>query len=176
MPKAIDDLYNTILRESRPILISHGSEQLTIRNVARICGVAVGTVYRYFDSKDALVAEILHNDWVPVMDRMRRSADSAGTPIDGLRIISDYIRDFIKVYANAWAEYRTIYRYSPALTKAHESFIQDISTIVHPMMQRFIPDYSPVVSDFLSRTVMAVSAEPENTFDELLPVLEKLCK
>ena len=110
------------------------------------------------------------------MDRMRRSADSAGTPIDGLRIISDYIRDFIKVYANAWAEYRTIYRYSPALTKAHESFIQDISTIVHPMMQRFIPDYSPVVSDFLSRTVMAVSAEPENTFDELLPVLEKLCK
>ena len=133
-------------------------------------------MYRYFDSKDALVAEILHNDWVPVMDRMRRSADSAGTPIDGLRIISDYIRDFIKVYANAWAEYRTIYRYSPALTKAHESFIQDISTIVHPMMQRFIPDYSPVVSDFLSRTVMAVSAEPENTFDELLPVLEKLCK
>ena len=39
MPKAIDDLYNTILRESRPILISHGYEQLTIRNVARICGV-----------------------------------------------------------------------------------------------------------------------------------------
>ncbi len=65
MPKAIDDLYNTILRESRPILLSHGYEQLTIRYVARICGVAVGTVYRYFDSKDALVSEILRNDWEP---------------------------------------------------------------------------------------------------------------
>ena len=175
MPKAIDDLYNTILRESRPILISHGYEQLTIRNVARICGVAVGTVYRYFDSKDALVAEIMHNDWVPVMDRMFRAAENADSPIDGLRTISDYIRGFIKEYAAAWAEYRTIYRYSPALMKAHEAFIQDISTIVHPMMLRFVPDYSPVVSEFLSRTVMAVSAEPENTFDDLLPVLEKLC-
>lgn len=176
MPKAIDDLYNTILRESRPILVSHGYEQLTIRNVARICGVAVGTVYRYFDSKDALVAEIMHNDWVPVLDRMVHAAETAATPIEGLRNISDYIRGFIKEYATAWSEYRTIYRYSPALTKAHESFIQDISLIVHPMMQRFIPDYSPVVSDFLSRTIMAVSAEPENTFDDLLPVLNKLCK
>ncbi len=175
MPKAIDDLYNTILRESRPILIRHGYEQLTIRNVARICGVAVGTVYRYFDSKDALVSEILHSDWAPVMDRMRLAAEAADTPIDGLRAFSESIRDFTKEYAKAWAEYRTIYRYSPALTQAHESFVQDIASVIHPMMLRFIPDYNPVVSDFIARTVLMASPEPESTFNGLLPVFEKLC-
>ena len=175
MPKAIDDLHNTILREARPILVSHGYEQLTIRNVARICGVAVGTVYRYFDSKDELVSEILRNDWEPAKGRMRRAAESVSTPIEGLRSINACIRDFIAEYAVAWAEYRTIYRYSPALNKAHETFIEDINAIVHPMMLRFFPDYNPVLSDFLSRIVMAASAENAKPFEELLPVFEKLC-
>ena len=105
MPKAIDDLYNTILRESRPILVNHGYEQLTIRYVARVCGVAVGTVYRYFDSKDALVAEILHNDWDPFTERMANAAEGAESPIEGLRIICECIRSFISVYSKAWSEY-----------------------------------------------------------------------
>ena len=176
MPKAIDDLHNTILWEARPILLAHGYEQLTIRNIARICDVAVGTVYRYFDSKDELVAEILRNDWAPITERIREAAETVDSPIEGLRFISDSIREFIGLYANAWLEYRTIYRYSPALTRAHEYFIKEINKVIYPMMQRFIPDYDPVVSDFLSRTVMAVSAEKEGRFDELLPVLEKLCR
>ncbi len=175
MPKAIDDLHNSILREARPILISHGYEQLTIRNIARICGVAVGTVYRYFDSKDELVSEVLRNDWEPIVARMRRTAESVETPIEGLRYISECIRDFIAIYSNAWAEYRTIYRYSPALNKAHEYFIREVTKIIHPMMQRFDKDYNRVLSDFLSRTVMAVSAESSSKFDELLPIFEKLC-
>ena len=175
MPKAIDDLHNTILREARPILVTHGYEQLTIRNVARICGVAVGTVYRYFDSKDELVSEIQRGDWEPCKSRMRSVAETVSSPVDGLQAISDCIRDFIRQYATAWAEYRTIYRYSPALSKAYESFISDIAEIVHPMMLRFFPDYSPVLSEFLARTVLAVSAESTAKFEELRPVFEKLC-
>ena len=176
MPKAIDDLYNTILRESRPILVNHGYEQLTIRYVARICGVAVGTVYRYFDSKDALVAEILHNDWEPLTERMAHAAEDVESPIEGLRIICECIRSFIAVYSKAWSEYRTIFRYSPALTRAHESITNDIAAIIHPMMLRFFPDYNFTVSDFIAQTILAVSAEPEGMFDKLIPVFDKLCK
>lgn len=175
MPKAIDDLHNTLLREAKPILVQHGYEQLTIRNVARICDVAVGTVYRYFDSKDELVAEILRNDWSEITDSLRTSTASVETPIEGLRMVSACIRDFIKQYSRSWHEYRTIYRYSPALTDAHNFFVKYIFDIVHPMLQRFSPDCSPVVSHFISTTVLMVSAEPESKFDELLPVFEKLC-
>ena len=175
MPKAIDDLYNTILRESRPILISHGYEQLTIRYVARICGVAVGTVYRYFDSKDALVSEILRNDWEPTLEQMRSAAQNVDAPIEGLRLISEYIRSFIAQYSKAWSEYRTIFRYSPALSQAHESFVKDICSVIHPMMLRFFPDYNPVVSNFMASTILMASAEPETTLTNLRPVFEKLC-
>ena len=174
MPKAIEDLHNTILREARPILLEHGYEQLTIRNVARICDVAVGTVYRYFDSKDALVAEIMHSDWDPALERMRDAGMTVDTPIEGLRVITDCIRDFIQVYASAWMEYRMLYRSSDALSRQHNSFIRDIASVIHPMMVRFQPDYSPALSDFLARTVFAAAAERDLAFEAMLPIYEKL--
>ena len=174
MPKAIEDLHNTILREARPILLEHGYEQLTIRNVARICDVAVGTVYRYFDSKDALVAEIMHGDWDPAMERMRQSAETVSSPIEGIRIITDCIRDFIKLYATAWHQYRMLYRSSDALSRQHNNFIHDVASVIHPMMLRFHPDYSTVLSDFVARTVFAAAAEKDLAFDAMLPIYEKL--
>ena len=174
MPKAIEDLHNTILREARPILLEHGYEQLTIRNVARICDVAVGTVYRYFDSKDALVSEIMHADWDPAVARMREIAQDVATPIDGLRAIIDCIRDFIRVYASAWMQYKMLYRSSDALSRQHESFIRDVGSVIYPMMLRFKPDYSPVLADFLARTVFAAAAENKLSFEEMLPIYEKL--
>ena len=175
MPKAIDDLHNTILREARPILLEHGYEQLTIRNVARICDVAVGTVYRYFDSKDALVAEIMHGDWDPALERMREIAQTASSPIEGLRAITVCIRDFVHVYASAWMQYKMLYRSSDALSRQHESFIRDIGSVLYPMMLRFNPDYSPVLADFLARTVFAAASESARSFEDMLPIYEKLC-
>ncbi len=174
MPKAIDDLHNTLLREARPILLEHGYEQLTIRNVARICDVAVGTVYRYFDSKDALVSEIMHSDWDPTLERMRAFVATVDNPLDGLRMITDCIRDFIKLYATAWMQYRMIYRSSDALSRQHTGFIRDVASVIHPMMVRFQPDYSPVLSDFVARTVFAAAAERDLAFETMLPVYEKL--
>lgn len=175
MPKAIEDLRGTILREARPILLDHGYENLTIRNVARICDVAVGTVYRYFDSKDELVMEIMNGDWTPVMENIRRIAQDAGTPIDGLRQIANCIRAFLSLYVSAWSEYRSIYRFSGALSRQHDAFIQDICSIVYPLMQRFQPDYDPFLAEFLSRTVMATAAEAPERFEQMLPVFHKLC-
>lgn len=176
MPKAIDDLHRTILREARPILLQHGYEQLTIRNVARICDVAVGTVYRYFDSKDDLVSEIMRGDWEPAMERMRNEVNVVADPVEGLRIVTDCVRDFISLYASAWLQYRTLYRYSGALTRQHQAIVKDIASVIHPMMLRFQPDYNPVLSQFLAETVMATAAEKDMAFDSMIPIFDKLCK
>ena len=174
MPKAIEDLHRTLLREARPILLEHGYEQLTIRNVARICDVAVGTVYRYFDSKDALVTEIMHGDWDPALERMRSAAETVESPIEGLRVITDCIREFIQLYATAWLQYRMLYRTSDALSRQHNNFIRDISSVIHPMMLRFQPDYNIALSNFLARTVFAAAAERDLAFEAMVPIYEKL--
>ena len=44
-----------ILRASRELIRQKGWDAVNIRSVAAACGVSVGSIYNYFDSKAALV-------------------------------------------------------------------------------------------------------------------------
>ncbi len=64
MPKILNDLKTSILQEVEKLLQTRGYNAVTIRSVARGCGVGVGTVYNYFSSKEAMLAEYLLTDWL----------------------------------------------------------------------------------------------------------------
>ena len=63
MPKRIPDLDSRILSLSRQTLLEQGYNALSMRTLAAQCGVAVGTLYNYYPSKDALVARLILDDW-----------------------------------------------------------------------------------------------------------------
>ncbi len=44
-----------ILRISRELIRQQGCSAISIRSVAAACGVSVGSIYNYFDSKAAMV-------------------------------------------------------------------------------------------------------------------------
>ncbi len=63
MPKILSDLKEKLLQEMEALLLEEGYSGITVRKVAQRCGVGVGTVYNYFPSKDAMLAEYLLVDW-----------------------------------------------------------------------------------------------------------------
>ncbi len=63
MPKIITDLKQRLLEEVERLLAQGGYGAVTVRAVATGCGVGVGTVYNYFPSKEAMLAELLLKDW-----------------------------------------------------------------------------------------------------------------
>ncbi len=63
MPKILPDLKEKLLQEVEKLLQEEGYTAVTVRAVAKRCGVGVGTVYNYFPSKDAMLAEHLLVDW-----------------------------------------------------------------------------------------------------------------
>lgn len=52
-----------ILRVSRALLQEQGWAALNIRSVAAACGVSVGSIYNYFNSKAELVGETVESVW-----------------------------------------------------------------------------------------------------------------
>lgn len=52
-----------ILEESEKIVIEEGLSAVSIRKVASLCDVSVGTIYNYFDSKSDLVLALIENTW-----------------------------------------------------------------------------------------------------------------
>ena len=55
-----------ILKTSRALIQQQGWSAVNIRSVAAACGVSVGSIYNYFDSKAALVGATVESVWCEI--------------------------------------------------------------------------------------------------------------
>lgn len=58
-----------ILKTSRELIQQQGWSAVSIRSVAAACGVSVGCIYNYFDSKAALVGSTIESVWQEIFHR-----------------------------------------------------------------------------------------------------------
>lgn len=58
-----------ILRTSRELIRREGWSAVNIRSVAAACGVSVGSIYNYFESKSALVGAAVESVWCEIFHR-----------------------------------------------------------------------------------------------------------
>lgn len=58
-----------ILQTSRELIRQQGWSAVNIRSVAAACGVSVGSIYNYFDSKAALVGDTVESVWCEIFHR-----------------------------------------------------------------------------------------------------------
>ena len=52
-----------ILKVSKEIIQKQGLNAINIRSVANYCGVSIGSIYNYFDSKNDLVTATVESVW-----------------------------------------------------------------------------------------------------------------
>ena len=58
-----------ILKASRELIRREGWSSVNIRSVASACGVSVGSIYNYFDSKAHLIGEAVESIWCEIFHR-----------------------------------------------------------------------------------------------------------
>ena len=58
-----------ILKKSRELIQENGWASVNIRSVAAACGVSVGSIYNYFESKSALVSATVESVWEDIFHR-----------------------------------------------------------------------------------------------------------
>ncbi len=63
MPKIIENLDVEILRQAQFIIGQKSLEELTMRDLARSCDVALGTIYNYYPTKETLLEALIRDYW-----------------------------------------------------------------------------------------------------------------
>lgn len=63
-----------ILKASRTLIQKEGWSAINIRSVASACGVSVGSIYNYFDSKAALMGAVVESVWCEIFHRPENGA------------------------------------------------------------------------------------------------------
>ena len=99
MPKIIQNLERKLIEEARSQIETQGYGAVTIRSVAKACGVGVGTVYNYFPSKDALVAAYMMADWKQCRQAIGEAAERAADAETVVRCIYRTLREFADRHA-----------------------------------------------------------------------------
>ena len=96
MPKIIENLENRLMEEARKQIEESGYDAVTIRSVAKGCGVGIGTVYNYFPSKDDLLAAFMLADWKVCLAAINETGENAADALPVLRCIYDRLCLFTK--------------------------------------------------------------------------------
>jgi AcrR family transcriptional regulator len=91
-----DDVRDTILDRVASIFARRGFAATSITEIADACDCSRSRLYHYFDSKEALLREMLSAHVDLLLERCDLAASRAGDPQDKLRLV---VRMFLEVYA-----------------------------------------------------------------------------
>ncbi len=167
MPKIIENVKDRLLAEAERQLMQGDYEAVTIRSIAKGCGVGVGTVYNYFPSKEALIATHLLGDWTACVDTIKLTADRSEIPQPVLRCMYQQLLDFT-------GRHKAIFRAEAAAS----SFAGSVSQY-HNLLRSQLADPlrkfcgSDFTSQFIAESLLTwtMAGKP---FDEIYEILKKL--
>src|SRR5687768_18585233 len=87
-PAATGDKRDSILKAATRVFAQNGYFQSQVADVARVAGVAAGTVYLYFKGKDDLLVSIFEKSMAEVITEGRAAVEGLADPAERLRRIA----------------------------------------------------------------------------------------
>ena len=129
MPKIIKDVDGKLLAAGRDLLLTGGYEKFTMREVAKACGIGLGTAYNYFPSKEVFAAKIILKDWQAIEAELEEIIRNASEPKEQAEILFTYLRKFTTLYQRVWNQYVGQSHTGSGVFRYHEEFVKKLCSI-----------------------------------------------
>ena len=171
MPKIIENVREQLLAEARRQIAERGYGSTTIRSVAGECGLAVGTVYNYFRSKEMLVAGFMAEDWQACLSELHAMPDDA-TPERRLFAVYSTLTRFIEQYKNLFADREAEKSFALTSSAWHPRLREQLAAFILPLCHGEDPVFC---ASFVAEALVCWRVAGK-TFAELSPLLLKLIK
>ncbi len=171
MPKIIENVRESLLREARNQVLDHGYTAMTIRSVARACHVAPGTVYNYFPSKLILTASFLLEDWRHNLKRLTEG--SAETPEEILSEMYQVLCNFMGQYASLFRDETAVGEFTKAVSQYHVLLRDQLALPLLPFCERQQKADAEFLAEFAAEAMLTWVVEGR-TLDEINAILLQL--
>ena len=167
MPKILANLKEQILTEAQRQIAEGGYENMTIRSVASGCGIAVGTVYNYFKSKDMLIASFILQDWIQCIEAI------ADQPKENRRNYLEFIHlslvKFSKKHKNVFSSKEAEKSFNLAFSDRHKQIRDQLSDLIMPIASRRF------TAEFVAEALLCWTMSGKS-FDEIYDHLPEIIK
>lgn len=135
--RAVADRRQRIIETTRGLIGEVGIEAITMRYLARRCGVAVATLYNQFGSREAIIAQALREDfegrYQPFPEHMLPSERLEARIRESAAAITGSLRDYTRSVMFFYFHYRP----DPDLRGTiHDFVVQDFTAIARMVESR----------------------------------------
>ena len=101
MPRIFTEVDRAAIREAlveagRDHFLRYGLRKTNIAELARAAGIAKGTFYRFFESKEDLCMEIFDQEENAMREEVEAILSGEREPAPALRAVLDYAREFVR--------------------------------------------------------------------------------
>ena len=167
MPKIIENLETKLMEEARRQIEEAGYDAMTIRSVAKACGVGVGTVYNYFPSKDDLLATYLLRDWQNCMDAIDTVSRQSDAPMPTIRCMFDQLLSYAERHRSIFRDATAAANFAGAFGRYHGMLRAQLAA---PVRKYCGSDFQ---AEFIVESLLTWSMSGKS-FDEIYEILKKL--
>ena len=173
MPKIIEGARDKILQNARKRLFEEGYTHLSLREVAKESGIATGTIYNYFASKDYLIASIMMEDWQVALEKMDALAENASHPVEGIIGICEAIKQFRNIYTEIWSQPSVAASATSQRFDGHKILCEQIAERVEILLKRLGDEKGLAFSKLVTEMILSASGNEEvrRQFEEAIKVL-----
>ena len=169
MPKIIENLESKLIEEACKQVKQSGYGAFTIRSVAKACGVGIGTVYNYFQSKDDLLAAFLLRDWRSCMTAIVNASEQSASPEPVVRCIFDQLLSYANRHQAIFRDEAAAANFAGAFSHYHGLLRIQLAAPVRKYCS------SDFLAEFVAESLLTWSMSGKS-FDEIYEILEKLFK
>ena len=137
MIKRIDDKKSVIFKTTSELIYEQGIQGTPMSQIAQKANVAVGTIYRYFESKDYLINQLYYDIKTRLLVSM---AQNFRPPVhDGvINVLKEIVRFCIKNPADV--SFILQYEYSPLITAATQEKVLSLLDPIANLIIQLIKD------------------------------------
>lgn len=174
MPKIIANLEDTIIEQANIQLFEKGYSDMTMRSVADACGIAVGTVYNYYKSKDMLVAKIMLRDWTKIIDEVSEKCKTVNDIYEGFKIMYEGLLKFVEKYDPVWTQYGKSFSLRREMPVQFDLLITQLSDILNEILVRCHGEKDHYISVFLAEVILNAATKKDFEYDNISRVLHRM--
>lgn len=174
MPKIIEDLHDRILAQAEKELFEKGYSNMTMRSVAEGCGIAVGTVYNYYKSKDVLIAQIMLRDWTRIMNTVKFRCESSISIHEAFHEMYNGVIEFVETYESVWRQYGKDISVRHEMPMQFDWLIKQLSEILEEVLVRCHNEEDAYMPVFLAEILLNTATKKDFKYDNISRLLHRI--
>ena len=178
VPRNLENVREEILQATREMIAEKGYGGLNIRDIAKKCGIATGTFYNYFSSKQAAIAAIMEEDWRVFRRYIGEHSHEDKPPVERLEMLFGDLKRMLQSVHRIWQagfpddfESGTLNRLYSIKQQLHKDFAQHVRSLIAGHID---PEQEACAADIITRLFFSFAYEESASFEQLRYFLTRI--